>query len=356
MAQRNTQNTIDLFLYEEDGKSHYSLIKNFCRLFRSQITSRTNGTIHICNKCFTHFSKEELFQKHIEYCSSNETVAVRMPSRNSKLCFDNYHKQLPIPFVVYADFECFTKPMSTCCPNPEDSYTYSYQKHEPSGFCFYIKGLDPNITFKPILYTKTTKSDDIPALFVSKLAGITNKICNDFYCQPLPLKLTKQEQEEFNKAEFCYICKKALDGNKVRDHCHFTGMYRGAAHNVCNLKCRKPVVLPVIFHSLEGYDAHLFIKQLSRLPGVLNCIPSTEEKYISFSKKIKVDEYISKHNGEAVSVYFEIRFIDSYKFLQTSLANLVRNLQPDDFYNTKAFFKIASEAGEVGEARVLQNC
>ena len=52
MAQRDTQNTIDLFLYEQDGKSHYPLIKNFSRLFRSQITSRTNGIIHICKKCF----------------------------------------------------------------------------------------------------------------------------------------------------------------------------------------------------------------------------------------------------------------------------------------------------------------
>ena len=188
MAKRNTQNTIDLFLYEQDGKSHYSLIKNFSRLFRSQITSRTNGKIYICKKCFTHFSKEELFQKHIEYCSSNETVAVGMPSRNSKLFFNNYQKQLTIPFVVYDDFECFTKPMSACCPNPEESYTYSYQKHEPSGFCLYIKGLDPNITFKPILYTKTKESDNIPVIFVSKLAKITNKIYHDFYCRPLPLK------------------------------------------------------------------------------------------------------------------------------------------------------------------------
>ena len=95
------------------------------------------------------------------------------------------------------------------------------------------------------------------------------------------------------------------------------------------------MILPVIFHNLQGYDAHLFIKQLSRLPGLLNCIPSTEEKYISFSKKIKVDEYRYKHNGENVSLYFKIRFIDSYKFLQTSLANLVRNLQLDDFCHTK---------------------
>ena len=83
----------------------------------------------------------------------------------------------------------------------------------------------------------------------------------------------------------------------------------------------------------------MFIKQLACLPGELNCIPSTEEKYISFSKKIKVDEYKSRRTGEMISLYFEIRFIDSFKFLQTSLANLVGNLQPDDFDNTKEIFK-----------------
>ena len=87
------------------------------------------------------------------------------------------------------------------------------------------------------------------------------------------------------------------------------------------------------------YDAHLFIKQLSSIPGELNCIPSTEEKYISFSKKIKVDEYKSRRTGETLSLYFEIRFIDSFKFLQTSLTNLVENLQPDDFHNTKEIFR-----------------
>ena len=338
MANRNFQETIDLFLYEENSKYHYSLIKSFSRLFRSQITSRTNGQIHICKRCFTHFSKEELFQKHIEYCSNNETVAVKMPPINSKLSFNNYYKQLPVPFVVYADFECFTKPINNCSPNPEDSYSYNYQKHEPSGFCFYIKGIVP-ITIKPITYTKKKDSDNIAEIFVKKLEKVTNRLYDDFYRRPLPLKLTKQEQVSFYKAEICHICQKELLKDKVRDHCHFTGQYRGAAHNSCNLQCRKPMILPVIFHNLQGYDAHLFIKQLSGLPGELNCIPSTEEKYISFSKKIKVDEYKSKRTGETVSLFFEIRFIDSFKFLQTSLANLVGNLQSDDFHNTKEIFK-----------------
>ena len=180
MAEKDCLNTIDLFFYEQDGVSHYSLIKNFNRLIKSQITLSKNGSIYICKKCFTHFTKYELLQKHISYCLSNETVSVRMPLKDTMLCFKNYHKQLPIRFVVYADFECFTKPVNTCSPNPEESYTYNYQKHEPSGFCFYIKVIDPKTMFEPIIYTKTKSTDDISAIFVSKLAKITNKIYNDF--------------------------------------------------------------------------------------------------------------------------------------------------------------------------------
>ena len=104
MAQQNPQQTIDLFLYEQDGKYHYSLIKSFSRLFRSQITSRTNGKIYICKKCFTHFSKEELYQKQISYCSTNETVAVRMPPRihysTSKIISNNFQFLLWLTLIL----------------------------------------------------------------------------------------------------------------------------------------------------------------------------------------------------------------------------------------------------------------
>ena len=186
---------------------------------------------------------------------------------------------------------------------------------------------------------KNKKDEDVSKVFVEKLKKVTNKINNDFYRRPIPLRLTRDEQKLFDEAEICYICNKELLDDKVRDHCHFTGQYRGAAHNSCNLQCRKPMILPVIFHNLQGYDAHLFIKQLACLEGELNCIPSTEQKYISFSKKIKVGEYKDRITGITFPINFEIRFIDSFKFLQTSLANLVGNLQPDDFHNTKQIFK-----------------
>ena len=128
----------------------------------------------------------------------------------------------------------------------------------------------------------------------------------------------------------------------MKDHCHFTGKYRGAAHNQCNLSCRKPLILPVVFHNLQGYDAHLFIKQLAKVVGDLTSIPTTEEKYITFSKFIAVDQYYSKKREKILFKKFEIRFIDSFKFLQTSLANLVSNLQPSDFTNLQKNIKTNS--------------
>ena len=75
----------------------------------------------------------------------------------------------------------------------------------------------------------------------------------------------KEEKEQFDKETKCWICKEKFTNDvkngKIRDHCHFTGRYRGAAHNLCNLKYRKPNFTPVVFHNLSGYDSHLFIKK-----------------------------------------------------------------------------------------------
>ena len=160
----------------------------------------------------------------------------------------------------------------------------------------YLKPLDGmNNLFNPIIYTKQSDDEDIASIFISKLTPLTNKIYNDYYKRPKQLKLTTQEQEEFDKIEICHICSKEFYEEhrtckirEVRDHCHFTGKYRGAAHNSCNLQCRKPLILPVIFHNLQGYDGHLFIEQLSKVKGELTCIPSAGEKYIFFQRKLKL--------------------------------------------------------------------
>ena len=248
----------------------------------------------------------------MSYCSKNETVSVKMPTKNTILKFQNHFKKLPIPFAIYADFECFTIPVNSCQPNPDKSYTQGYQKHEPSGYCLYLKGLDGlNVNFKPIVYTKKTSDEDISKSFIKHVVKLTHQIYQKYYSKPKPYNLTPQEEKDFQSARYCHICEKKLFRDKitnkilkVRDHCHFTGEYRGAAHNKCNLKCKKPLILPVIFHNLHGYDSHLFIKQLAKVSGDLFCIPSTEEKYISFSKKIVVDHYFSKKMGKLLPKNF----------------------------------------------------
>ena len=187
-----------------------------------------------------------------------------------------------------------------------------YQKHEPCGFCLYIKpmdGIDIEIKPNPLIYTKKKDNEDIAKIFVEKLEKITKKIYTNFYKFPKSMIFTEEDRKRFITADICHICETKFEKEgKVRDHCHSTGKYRGAAHNACNLNCRKPLLLPVIFHNLQGYDAHLFIKQLAKLDGDLTTIPATEERYISFSKKIKVDEYTSKKNKR-------ITFIKYLKFV-----------------------------------------
>ena len=103
-AKRDCKNSIDLFLYEEDGFSHYSLINNFHRLIRSQKTKSHNGEIFICNRCFSHYTKEELLDKHIKYCSNNATAVVEMPKPNTMLYFKNYHKKTSYSFCSLCRF------------------------------------------------------------------------------------------------------------------------------------------------------------------------------------------------------------------------------------------------------------
>ena len=147
----------------------------------------------------------------------------------------------------------------------------------------------------------------------------------------------------------CWICKEKFvkEKDKVKDHCYFTGKYRGAAHKSCSRKYKKPNFTPVVFHNLTGYDSHLFIKNLAFSEGDIDCIPNNEEKYISFTKNIKVACYMKEvkdKNGETTHFetrtrYHNIRLIDSFKFMATSLEKLANNLQKDDFINVKRYYK-----------------
>ena len=346
---RNSNNTnrehdVILILIEEEGVNHYCLVKNLSRLLSSQV-SKHDGKKYFCKRCSNPFNTQKALDKHEEYCSNHEAVKINMPKKGTMLKFKNYHKGEKVPFVIYADFESYIKSIHTCDLNPENSYTKQYQKHEPISFYYYIKCFDSEV-YLPIKERSYT-GKNAEREFLKYLEEDIKMIAN------IPKKeiiFGEKEKERYNEETRCWICKGEFDDKdknkeKVKDHCHYTGRYRGAAHNECNLNYRNPNFTPVVFHNLSGYDSHLFIKNLGFSEGNIDCIPNNEEKYISFSKKIWVGTYPKKASDadgdifcEQKPKYHTIRFIDSFKFMATSLEKLVNNLPKDDCINLGSYY------------------
>ena len=149
---RNSVNTgrdydVILMLIEEGGVKHYCLVKNrkaLSRLLSSQVSNH-DGKHHFCLNCLNPFWCEESLNKHQEYCGNYEGVTIQMPEKGTMLEFKNYHRSEKVPFIVFADFECYNKPIQSCDPNPESSYTKRYKKQEPSSFRYYIKCFDDEV-------------------------------------------------------------------------------------------------------------------------------------------------------------------------------------------------------------------
>ena len=244
-------------LTEEGGVKYYCLVKSVSRLLSSH-ASNGKRKEHFCLRCLNPFWSKEALSKHKKYCDKYEGVKIDLPKKGTMLKYKNYHRSEKVPFIVYADIECYIKPTQSCEPNPESSYTKQYQKHEPSSFCYYIKCFDDEV-YEPKLVSYT--GEDAAQKFVEMLEKDIKIITN---IPENKMIFGKKEKERFDKETKCWICNGEFDGDvKVRDHCHFTGRYGGAAHNLCNLKYRKPNFTPVVFHNLSGYDSHLFIKKKS---------------------------------------------------------------------------------------------
>ena len=318
------------------------------RLLSSQVSAH-NGSKVFCLRCLSHFSNKEKLAIHEEYCWNNDAQIQDMPEKGSFIIFKNHNHYIKVPFAVYADFESFTKEI--CEPKGKNSF--KYQRHKPSGFCYYVKCFDDKI-FQPVIKIYTAKSADegIAQKIVEMLEKDIKLINKKFDFSKKMIPLTEEEKFEYEKATVCWICQEKfykcgecdechkcdVCDKKVRDHCHYTRKYRGAAHNHCNLQFRKPKFTPVFFHNLAGYDSHLFVKDLGKSEGNINCILCNEEKYISFSKQIVVGEYKDK-NGIEKKVKHQIRFIDSMKFMASSLESLVKNLPKEKFKNISRYYQ-----------------
>ena len=323
---------VDLLLL----KTHFVLVKNFSRLASSQVSR--NGQRFFCKRCLNSFPRAESLEKHQALCGEFEATKIEVPGG---ICsFHNFSKMMHLPVVGYADFESILKPISG---KGSKAGTVQTHEHVPCGFAFHL--VSPFLHLEPVVKRAKDETEKLPQEFVRELISSVKKAHLSLPNKKM-FPLTDEEWKTFREAAVCWLCRKKFgNGNlrKVRDHCHFSGRFRGAAHSLCNFKFQRPKFTPVFFHNLQNYDAHLFVRALGTLDEVRNvtCIPNNEEKYISFSLKFELKKErreVAEGEWKEFVVKHEIRFLDSFKFTLAGLSSLVENLPKEELKETVRFF------------------
>ena len=338
------EDQMNLLLITKDEKKHYVLIKDFNAFMYNQ--SKHKERKHFCMYCLQCFSSERILANHVNNCLTiNGVQAINMPKQGENILkFNNFHKQLPVPFVIFADFEAIRKKVQGCEQSEEmkkdkdtKSYTEAYQTHEDCGYGYKV------VCCYDDKYSKQTRiyrGENAVYKFMEKMLEEVE------YCKTVikkhfnkPLVMTEVDEQHFKTMDGCHICgEKYTDKDvRVRDHCHITGKFRGSDHQECNLKLRiKPenIKIHVIFHNLRGYDSHFIMQQIGEIANKhgytnkegekqdlnINTIPNNMEKYMAFM--------LGNH----------LMFIDSFQSMSSSLDKLASNLAKDDLiYTSKAF-------------------
>ena len=338
ISKEKYENHMELLLITENENKHYVLINDFNRFMYNQ--TKHEHKKHFCMYCLQCFSSEIILNNHKNNCIElNGKQAINMPDKNnSTLKFNNFHKQQPVPFVIYADFEAITEKISGCQPNNDKSFTEAYQKHTDCGFGYKVVCCYDDKYSQPL---KIYRGEKAVYTFMEYLLDEV-KYCKKIIKKEFnkPLRMTKEDEEKFQKANKCHICnKKYTDEDiKVRDHCHITGKYRGSAHQECNLQLRlntEKIKIPVIFHNLRGYDSHFIMQEIGAIVKDyeytnkngqkcqmnINAIPNNMEKYMAFM------------------LGNNLVFLDSFQFMSSSLDKLVSNLPRESLKYTSEIFK-----------------
>ena len=308
-----------LMITDATDKWHYIAIRSIPSLLRG--VSSTHQGDHYCLNCFHSYRTESTLKKHEEICINNKFTLIKMPTEDKKYIYSTPGKNtLKSPFIIYADFECLLYPLSTCDNTEENSFTIKKNVHKPSGYSLLTSYAYDKLLNEHVFY----RGKDCLSNFSKALKNQVNKLIN---IKQKPMDpLTDQEKESYANAKTCFICEKPFGNDKnaikVRDHCHYTGKYRGAAHNACNLQYKVPKSIPVVFHNGSNYDFHIIIKQLAHdFKGPFSCLGENTEKYITFSISI-----FKKTDANEKPIAYQIKFMDSYRHMNQSLSNLVDNL------------------------------
>ena len=221
------EKSMDLLLIIHGDKSHYLYISDFNRFMFHK--TRKKYKKYFGKSCLQCFSSKNVLTKHKEVCLSiNGAQSVRL--ERGTIEFKNYFKQIPVPFEIYADSECNLKSVESY----EGSYSKKYQDHIPCSFAYNLVCVDDEL-IKPIV---VFRGENAAYKFIEAILKEYQ------YCKKAMKKhfnknliMSEKEEEQFQSSNICWICEKLIDDDneKVRDHCHVTGKFRGAANWSCNI-------------------------------------------------------------------------------------------------------------------------
>ena len=296
-----------------------------------------------------------ILDSHKDICMNHEAVKCVIPHKYipGEMIMDKYGKQVERPrediikfkndknkfkhpFHVFMDFEATLEKISPDDEiNKSDCKTVKYNKHVANSFGIKYNSIHEEYN-EPLKIFNNASQDKLMESMVLEVERLALK----------SYKLIKQCEANNHKADpyisSCQECGNSFSksNHRVAHHDHITGEYISTICNTCNLKYQYKKFLPVYLHNLKGYDSHFIVPALNKYGYVntindkniseITCIPNNEEKYISFSKLIKVDTYqkrISKTEFKTVDVMLEIRFVDTFSFMNSSIDKLAGNLK-----------------------------
>ncbi|XP_052855203.1 uncharacterized protein LOC128263964 [Drosophila gunungcola] len=288
---------------------HYAYITNVFTLCSSQFSKAKSGG-YFCENCLQCYHVKNTTHNKFE-CGK---VASFYPEPNTKTSFKGYHKKLSPPVVIYADIEAVLESYRTCLNSPSSSSTTKVQKHTACAVSFYVvHKYNPS---QNDLWTYD--GDDCMQKFCTALKQKTSSLYNIYWSTPKkpsvsPIDVRAQEGN-------CTACEMEINAGDL-DKCYnqFTGQYVGPIHKNCKPKYKlSDPFFPVVFHNLSKYDLHLFI---TKLEGELSPIPCNKELYIALTQTININS----------TNRYKIRYIDSVRFLNSSLEKLASYMEDKDF-------------------------
>ncbi|XP_074039510.1 uncharacterized protein [Leptinotarsa decemlineata] len=222
-ARRKLGRHVNLLnITDESSNSHYCWIKDLSRLVSSQISSHGHR-MYFCDGCLMYFSDERKLLRHQLndcnfICTTIPTTQIKIDKcgraiPENILKFENFERQLKVPFVVYADFESILKPIHTNEPDPIRSFTNKSFIHEPYSFSYRIRCSFDDSASKFVLY----RGEDAAKVFVARLESDLRAIYYTYLNRIVPMKpLTASEENEFLIADSCGICEKPFELGDVK--------------------------------------------------------------------------------------------------------------------------------------------